>query len=286
MGPGTTDGLLLVDKPAGVTSHDVVAAVRRAFGQSRVGHAGTLDPFATGLLILLLGRGTRLIPYLDAEPKVYEATIRFGADTDTDDGTGRVVREAPLPADSAVDAAMATMVGDLEQRPPDYSAKRVDGVRAYSAARRGTPLALTPVTVRVHAWTVRARRGPELDVTVICGGGTYVRALARDLGRAAGSAAHLVALRRVRAGRFDVAGAPTLAEVQRDRATLRPLIDAVSHLPTQRLDAEELRIVAHGRAVPARVPGDVATLVDADGLVAVGTRQGEAWQPRVVVRDA
>ncbi len=286
MEPGTTDGLLLVDKPAGVTSHDVVATVRRAFRQSRVGHAGTLDPFATGLLVLLLGRGTRLIPYLDAEPKVYEATIRFGADTDTDDGTGRVVREAPLPTHPAVDAAMATMIGDLEQRPPDYSAKQVDGVRAYSAARKGTPLSLAPVTVRVHAWTVQVWRGAELDVTVICGGGTYVRALARDLGRAAGSAAHLVALRRTRAGRFDVAGAPTLAEVQQGRATLRPLLDAVAHLPTQRLDAEEVRIVAHGRGIPARVPGEVATLSDADGLVAVGTRQGDAWQPRVVVRDA
>ena len=286
MEPGTTDGLLLVDKPAGVTSHDVVAVVRRAFGQSRVGHAGTLDPFATGLLVLLLGRGTRLIPYLDAEPKVYEATIRFGADTDTDDGTGRVVREAPTPTQLAVDAAMATMIGDLEQRPPDYSAKQVDGVRAYSAARKGSPLTLAPVTVRVHAWTVQAWRGAELDVTVICGGGTYVRALARDLGRAAGSAAHLVALRRTRAGRFDVAGAPTLADVQQGRAALRPLLDAVAHLPTQRLDAEEVRVVAHGRGIPARVPGEVATLVDADGLVAVGTRQGDTWQPRVVVRDA
>ena len=186
MGPRTTDGLLLVDKPAGMTSHDVVSVARRAVGPSRVGHAGTLDPFATGLLVLLVGRGTRLIPYLDAEPKVYDATIRFGAETDTDDSTGRVMRESALPAPAAVDAALATMVGDLEQRPPAYSAKQVEGVRAYAAARRGRPLDLAPVTVRVHAWTVRERRDAELDVTVICGGGTYVRALARDLGRSRG----------------------------------------------------------------------------------------------------
>ncbi|OYV73471.1 MAG: tRNA pseudouridine(55) synthase TruB, partial [Gemmatimonadetes bacterium 21-71-4] len=214
MAAPSADGLLLVDKPAGMTSHDVVAAARRGYGQPRIGHAGTLDPFATGLLVLLLGRGTRLIPYLDAEPKVYDATIRFGAETDTDDVTGAVVREAPLPAPAAVDAALAAMVGDLVQRPPAYSAKQVGGVRAYAAARRGRPLALPPVAVRVHAWTVRARRGADLDVTVTCGGGTYVRALARDLGAAAGSAAHLTALRRVRAGIFDVADAHAIDAVR------------------------------------------------------------------------
>ena len=286
MGPGTTDGLLLVDKPAGVTSHDMVAMVRRAFGQSRVGHAGTLDPFATGLLVLLVGRGTRLIPYLDAEPKVYEATIRFGAETDTDDVTGRTVRVAPPPSVLAVDEALATMVGDLEQRPPDYSAKQVGGVRAYSAARRGNPLDLAPVTVRVHAWTVGEWRGADVDVTVVCGGGTYVRALARDLGRAAGSAAHLVALRRIRAGRFDVESAATLADVQQGRATLRPLHEAVARLPAQLLSADELRLVLHGRSVPARVAGDVAALIEGGSLVAVGVRRDDCWQPRVVVRDA
>jgi tRNA pseudouridine55 synthase len=286
MEPRTTDGLLLVDKPAGVTSHDVVATVRRAFGQPRVGHAGTLDPFATGLLVLLLGRGTRLIPYLDAEPKVYEATIRFGAETDTDDATGRVVREAPVPAESTAEEALATMVGALDQRPPDYSAKQVDGVRAYAAARRGNPLTLAPVTVRVHAWEVRGWRGAELDVTVTCGGGTYVRALARDIGRAADSAAHLLALRRIRAGRFELAGAPSLADVRQGRATLRPLLDAVAHLPAQPLDAEEMRLVSHGRGVPARVNGNVAALTHEKWLLAVGVRQGDAWQPRVVVRDA
>ncbi|MDE3129164.1 MAG: tRNA pseudouridine(55) synthase TruB [Gemmatimonadota bacterium] len=280
------DGLLLVDKPAGMTSHDVVAAARRAYGQSRIGHAGTLDPFATGLLVLLLGRGTRLIPYLDGEPKVYDATIRFGAETDTDDRTGVVTRQAPLPADAAVDAALAAMVGDLAQRPPDYSAKQVAGVRAYDAARRGRPLELEPVPVRVHAWTVRARRGAELDVTVVCGGGTYVRALARDLGVAVGSAAHLTALRRTRAGRFDVAHAQTIDAVRAGQAPLRPLLDAVAHLPAQPLAADERRLVANGRAVPATIAGALAALTADGALVAVAERGGDAWQPRVVVQDA
>src|SRR5512142_3439574 len=131
------DGLLLVDKPAGMTSHDGVARARRALGTSRIGHAGTLDPFATGLLVLLVGKATRLLPYLDGEPKVYDATIRFGAETATDDCTGEVVREAPLPAAGAVDVAMQSLTGEIEQRPPAYSAKKVEGRRAYKAARRG-----------------------------------------------------------------------------------------------------------------------------------------------------
>jgi tRNA pseudouridine55 synthase len=286
MAAPSTDGLLLVDKPAGMTSHDVVAVARRAYAQPRIGHAGTLDPFATGLLVLLLGRGTRLIPYLDAEPKVYDATIRFGAETDTDDVTGTVTRQAPLPAPDVVDAALVTMVGDLDQRPPDYSAKQVDGVRAHAAARRGRPLDLAPVSVRVHAWTVRERRGAELDITVVCGGGTYVRALARDLGRATGSAAHVTALRRTRAGRFDVAHAQAIDAVSRGEAPLRSLRDAVAHLPVQALSADERRLVANGRPVPASVEGDLAALVAGHVLVAVAARRDGDWQPRVVVQDA
>jgi tRNA pseudouridine55 synthase len=282
----TTDGLLLVDKPAGMTSHDVVSAVRRAVGESRVGHAGTLDPFATGLLVLLLGRGTRLIPYLDAEPKVYDATVRFGAETDTDDATGRVTREAALPTDAAVDAALAAMVGDIDQRPPAFSAKQVGGVRAYAAARRGRPLELAAVPVRVHSWTVRGRRAAELDCTVVCGGGTYVRALARDLGEAAGTLAHLTALRRTAAGRFTVADADSLDAVADGNARIRPLRDAVAQLPTQPLDVEEQRLVSHGRAVAARVDGALAALVGDGALVAVGERDGDRWQPRVVLGDA
>src|SRR5688572_24652265 len=152
----STEGLVLVDKPAGITSHDVVAIARRALGERRIGHAGTLDPFATGLLVLLVGRATRLLPYVDGEPKVYEATNRFGAETTTDDLTGDVVREAPLPDDAHVRAAVRSLTGTIDQRPPAYSAKQVDGRRAYDAARRGDALELRPVRVAVHEWRLGA----------------------------------------------------------------------------------------------------------------------------------
>src|SRR4051812_29042420 len=207
------DGLLLVDKPAGISSHAVVDHARRALGTRRVGHAGTLDPFATGLLIMLVNRVTRLLPYLDNEPKVYHARVRFGAQTTTDDVDGDVIAEAPLPERAVVDRAIATLTGHLLQRPPAFSAKQVRGVRAYTAARRGAPLRLEPVGVTVFQWRVLAHVSADLDAEIVCSGGTYVRALARDLGEATGSAAHLASLRRVRAGRFSIDDAVTLEQL-------------------------------------------------------------------------
>src|SRR5689334_20117539 len=176
-----TEGVLLVDKPPGMTSHDVVAIARRVLGTRRIGHTGTLDPFATGLLVLLVGRATRLARFVDDEPKVYDASIEFGTETTTDDLTGDVTRVAPPPCDGAVDAAIAALTGEILQQPPDYSAKKIGGQRAYAAARAGKPLALQPVPVTVHEWKVLHRSPTSLDATIRCGGGTYVRALARDL---------------------------------------------------------------------------------------------------------
>lgn len=201
------EGLLLVDKPAGITSHDVVDRVRRAYGERSVGHLGTLDPFATGLLIVLVGRATRLATFLDIEPKAYEAVISFGAETDTDDATGEVTRSAPPPAEPDVRAAIVTLTGEIEQVPPAYSAKKVAGKRAYAAARSGEALELAPASVVVHGWEIGAFTGDALTATITCGGGTYIRALARDLGRFSGSAAHLASLRRTRIGKFDVTDA-------------------------------------------------------------------------------
>ena len=169
------DGLLLVDKPAGVTSHDVVLAARRATGESRIGHGGTLDPFATGLLVLLVGRATRLLPYMDGEPKVYRATIRFGAETDTEDLHGTVTRTAAPPSRESVLEALPQLTGEIDQTPPAYSAKRVGGRRAYEAARAGETLELAPVRIRVHGWAPLGWDGDDFDVRVTCGGGTYVR---------------------------------------------------------------------------------------------------------------
>ena len=281
------EGLLLVDKAAGMTSHDVVALARRALGERRIGHAGTLDPFATGLLVLLVGRATRLLPFVEGEPKVYEATIRFGAETDTDDLTGAVVREAPVPDDAAVRAALPALTGSFAQVPPAYSAKKVEGRRAYDAARRGEAIALRPARVTVHEWRLGPRRGADLDATIVCSGGTYVRALARDLGRAAGGAAHLVALRRVRSGPFDVGDAVASDALREAAPPLRPVLDALPSLPVEALDDDGVSRVARGMAVPALAGGDRAALVDADrALVAVAERQGGSWQPRVVLRDA
>ena len=193
-----------------MTSHDVVQQVRRIYAERSIGHLGTLDPFATGLLVLLLGRATRLANFLEMEPKVYEASITFGAETDTDDSTGTVIREAPPPAEAAIRSGVRSLTGTISQVPPAYSAKSVDGTRAYDAARRGEPLDLQAVGVTVHDWEIRGLQGGSLSATVTCSGGTYIRALARDLGRLTSSAAHLGALRRIRVGSFDVGDAATL----------------------------------------------------------------------------
>jgi len=278
--------LLLVDKPAGVTSHDVVDAARRALRERRIGHAGTLDPFATGLLVLLVGRATRLLPYVDGEPKVYEATVRFGAETTTDDLTGDVARTAPLPALEAVREGMRVLTGEIEQLPPAYSAKQVGGKRAYAAAREGKPLALEPVRVVVYEWTLRAFREREVEVTIVCGGGTYIRALARDLGRETGSAAHLASLRRVRSGSFDVADAAPWPAIAAGEVPLQVPRAAIPHLPVERLNEGAVARIGRGMPVPATVPGPRAALTDeSDALVAVAERAGDRWQPRVVLRD-
>jgi tRNA pseudouridine55 synthase len=211
---GGPDGLLLIDKPAGLTSHDIVLIARRAYGQRSIGHLGTLDPFATGLLVLLLGKSTRLANFLDVEPKVYEALIRFGSETDTDDATGTVTRTAAAPEPEAMRAAIDSLTGSIFQTPPDYSAKSVDGQRAYKAARKGTPLALEPVSVAVHSWEIGETTANSLFATVTCSGGTYIRALARDLGRGAGSAAHLESLRRIAMGTLHVRDAMTLDDLK------------------------------------------------------------------------
>jgi tRNA pseudouridine55 synthase len=288
MGTPTTEpgGVLLVDKPAGITSHDVVSIVRRASYARRVGHAGTLDPFATGLLVVLVGRGTRLIPFIDGEPKVYDATIRFGAETDTDDATGETTRTAAAPSAAAIAEALPRLTGEISQVPPSYSAKQIEGTRAYAAARRGSPLELPAVNVSVHSWQILARSGDDLTVRITCGGGTYIRALARDLGRLTASAAHLTALRRVRAGVFSVDDAASVDAIRAGQFSLRPLRSAIPSLPVQRLGDDELRRVVHGNPVPNRAGASRVALVDdREELIAVADAAGPSLQPKLVLRD-
>jgi tRNA pseudouridine55 synthase len=280
------DGVLLVDKPAGMSSHAVVDHARRAIGTRRIGHGGTLDPFATGLLVLLVNRATRLLPFLDGEPKVYRARIKFGVRTSTDDCEGDVVEEAASPSHDVVEQAITSLTGHLLQRPPAFSAKSVAGVRAYKAARRGKPVALEPVGVRVHEWRVIGWHGPELDAEIRCSGGTYIRALARDLGEASGSAAHLAALRRLSSGRFSVDQAVCMDSLDARSFTLLPVAAAVHQLPRQALDDLDARRVTHGQSVAATTAGDVAVLCHEDDVVAVAVRDGEQWRPKVVMRDA
>ena len=295
------EGLLLVDKPAGVSSHDVVAVARRALREKRIGHAGTLDPFATGLLILLLGRATRLMRYVHDEPKVYDATVRFGAETDTEDPEGTVVREAPLPSRGALEAALRGCIGTFEQVPPVYSAKHIGGERSYDIARSGRAVAPAPIVVQVHECTLGAFEETAAGVSgcamhVSCAGGTYVRSLARDLARAASSAAYLTRLRRVSAGAFRAERAHALAAVQAGGLSAEPALAALDGYPREALSADEIARVTRGMDVAARAAGAHAALVDpgaagpAHALVAFAERvpspSGDRWQPRVVMRDA
>lgn len=289
----TRDGLVLVDKPAGCSSHDIVLIARRALGEKRIGHAGTLDPFATGLLVLLVGRATRLLPHIPGDPKVYDATIVFGAETDTEDPLGTVTRTAPLPARAALDDAISAATGDVEHVPSAFSAKRVGGSRAYAVARRGGVVALAPTRVRVDAWNVLSVRAEgdgvaACDVRITCSGGTYVRALARDVGRTAGSAAHVAALRRIASGPFHVDTALSIDDLKRDDVCVRPALDALPDLPRQALSNEELLAVVRGIDIPVRVAGDrVALTNETNGLlVALAERRDDRWQPRVVMRPA
>lgn len=292
-------GVLLIDKPAGPTSHDVVARIRRGSGERRIGHTGTLDPGATGLLPLVLGGATRLASLITSGDKTYEATIRFGVATDTDDAAGRPIGTPAtvMPSDAEVDAALSAYRGTFDQRPPNHSAKKVQGERAYERARRAESVDLKPVTVTVHSLERTGRDGPLVFVRVVAGTGFYVRALARDLGDRLGCGAHLHALRRTRSGVFDVADALPLADAERlgpaIAARLLSPFDALAHLPSVRVTVAGLKRALHGnplgpehlagRVVPA-APGTKIRIVNEAGtLVALAESRGSTLQPIFVL---
>ncbi len=277
--------MVLVDKPAGPTSHDVVARARRALGTRAVGHAGTLDPFATGLLVLLVGKATRLARFAGGQPKTYLATAVLGARTDTDDATGESLPggPGPVPTDrAAVAAAIAGFRGTAPPRPPAYSAKKVAGVRSYRRARRGEAVDLAPVEVTVHAIELVDWAPPRVTFRATVSAGTYVRALARDLGEALGCGAHLEALRREAVGALRVEDAVAPDAV--GPGDLRPARLAVAHLPAVELDDAAREAVGHGRAIPggAAFQGHVALLVRGE-LAAVAWAEGGMLRPEVVL---
>jgi tRNA pseudouridine55 synthase len=274
-----------VDKPAGPTSHDVVAHVRRTFRLRAVGHTGTLDPFATGLLIVLLGRATRLARFLEPLAKRYRAVARLGVRTDTDDLTGREltrVEPGEWPAEAEVARVMAGMTGRIEQRPPAYSAKHVDGQRSHQLARRGESPRLAAVSVDVRRFVLARYEPPEVEFVAEVSTGTYVRALARDLGDELGVGAHLTSLRREAIGPFEVAAALPLDAVSADAELLSPA-ELLGHLPAVELSDAEATDVGHGREVVREGAEGRARLMAGGALVAVGEARETGWQPIVVL---
>jgi tRNA pseudouridine55 synthase len=279
---------LLLDKPEGPSSHDAVAAVRRALRVRRAGHCGTLDPFASGLLLLLLGPATRLARFLVELAKRYTGVIVLGTVTETDDRTGAVVRtseawRALSEADLA--GAAAALTGRQLQRPPAFSAKHMGGRRAYRLARRGAPLLLPAQEVEVYRFTVTRRDGPRVLFEVEVGSGAYVRGLARDFGERLGCGAHLGTLRRTAVGPFTVEEAVPLEEVREDTPLRSPLA-AVAHLPTVPVNPVEREAVVHGRSLrtPEDGTGPVALVADGE-LIAVAERHGDVLRPRVVLAE-
>jgi tRNA pseudouridine55 synthase len=270
------DGVLIVDKPAGMTSADVVARVKKARGADKVGHTGTLDPMATGVLPLVLGEATKLAPFLLADDKTYEGELELGITTDTLDADGTVLERRGWDGvdEGALRQALAELTGDQLQVPPMHSALRQDGRRLYELAREGVAVDRTARPVSVKRFELTGFAPPKARFLVDCSKGTYVRALVRDAGQALSCGATLTALRRTRAGAFALEHAVSLEAAA--RAPLIPLADALGHLPVVRLDAAQTAAARHGRQLPAGDVTGTVRLLDADGrLVAVAQARGD-----------
>lgn len=299
--PEGVDGVLVVDKPLGPTSHDVVARARRALGTPRVGHTGTLDPQATGVLPLVVGKATRLAQFLTSSVKAYEARVAFGRSTDTYDAAGAVTEDTGRQPDpDAVEAALGSFRGAFLQAPPAYSAKKVDGERAYARARRDEAVTLLPVTVTVERLELTRWDGPVACLTVSASAGFYVRSLAHDLGAVLGTGGHLAGLRRIAAGAFTLDDAVPFDLLRPEHRPallerLLPLARVLPHLPAVRLTARGLQRVGHGQdvgpadyeaATPAAGTGPVQLLGPDGALVALALPVADAGflHPSVVLR--
>jgi tRNA pseudouridine55 synthase len=287
-------GVLVVDKPVGLTSHDVVQIVRRGTGIRRAGHTGTLDPRASGVLVILIGPAVRLSEYVSASDKRYQATIRLGSTTDTYDSEGTITSSSEVGDidEEEFDEILQKFVGEMEQVPPPYSAVKVKGRKAYEMARKGEEVELEPRTINVYSLEVLEWAPPEAVIDVYCSSGTYVRSLAHDLGKELGTGAHLVGLRRTKSGRFTLRDAVPLRRLQEafDQGDwykyLIPAAEALSDWPMVELDPDEVELVRHGHRVKAAEDdvgwargvsqqGDLVALLEAD-------EETNEWQPRKV----
>lgn len=286
----TTSGLVIVDKPAEWTSHDVVGKMRRLAKTRRVGHAGTLDPMATGVLVVGVEKATRLLGHLALTEKQYDATIRLGQTTNTDDAEGEITASASAAhaTDAMIMDGIAALTGPISQVPPQVSAIKVNGERAYKMARKGEEVELKARPVTVHAFEVTGirREGDLIDVdaSVTCSSGTYIRALARDLGAALGCGGHLTYLRRTRVGPYDLSMARTIDQLA-ENVEILPIGDAVAAaFPRRDVSADDARKVVHGGKLPAAGlgPGPVGVFAPDGTLLALVEEQGHAAKPLAV----
>ncbi|NUR25228.1 MAG: tRNA pseudouridine(55) synthase TruB [Catenulispora sp.] len=295
MAEQVTDGLIVVDKEPGMTSHDVVARCRRIARTRKVGHGGTLDPMATGVLVIGVGRATRLLTYVVGTGKVYRATIRLGQTTVTDDAEGDIVTTASTAGitDESVHTGLAAMVGEIDQVPSAVSAIKVNGVRAYKMVREGeqVELAARRITIsRIDVSELRRVDGfVDVDVEVACSSGTYIRAIARDLGAGLGVGGHLTALRRTAVGGFTLAEAYTLEGLEKlaDPVTL-PLAAALARaMPVRTVDEEAARVLSHGGSLaPQGIDGPYGILGPAGTALAVVSERGGRARPEIVLAAA
>jgi tRNA pseudouridine55 synthase len=299
------DGILIIDKPAGLTSHDVVGRVRKILGTRRVGHTGTLDPFATGVLVLVVGKATRLAQFLDKDVKEYVADVKFGFETDTGDITGLRIADCGLRNEEVVsrlaatdwDSVFSKFRGEVMQTPPMYSAKKIDGKKLYELARKGEEVTRKPVAVTMHKLEIVPDEFSDphstLRIQVACSAGTYIRTLAEDIGREIGTGAHLTALRRTAAGKFDITHAITLEQLEESAepaGLLLPVDDAVSHLREFKLADDRIEPTRNGLTtrVDESVYADreyVRMTHGAGTLVGVGIYSGadKSIRPKIVL---
>ena len=282
-----------VDKPAGPTSHDVVARARRAFGTRRIGHTGTLDPFASGLLLLCVGNATRVAEYLTDLPKTYHAHARLDGRTLTDDNTADVLDASDAwrhITETQIRTALQAQTGAIMQMPPQYSAKKIAGERAYEIARRGDVATLTPVPVNIYRIDLRSVQLPDVEFDVECSSGTYIRAIARDLGAALGTGGYLTALRRTRVGKHDVAHAVSMDELGDEtrvrQAALTPM-QAIEHMEAIELNDDEVRAIRFGQKIERQTSGrEPVRLTQRGELIAIAKPIDGRLKPHKVFADA